>query len=208
MDVDEVTDDLRQNPLWQFEVREREGYKHRMAKCVIGKNQHLRLSLTCYGPKWIQANGKGEANNINRCRDRSMAGHHLPTVVGVYGLRMLIWCRKCPWWATSNGPRKRPNTPCKSRDPRVAYQLKELKQGLRLSRISEEPYVKRRRVQAKQRKFERMCEVGTFTAQCITLHRIQEVRDEDGGIHDGVDEAVMLHKVDRRAHLHKKVRVW
>ena len=31
-------------------------------------------------------------------------------------------------------------------------------------------------------------------AKCGTWHRIQEVRDEDGGVCDGVDEAVMLHR--------------
>ena len=53
-----------------------------------------------------------------------------------------------------------------------------------------------------------MCEVydeGTFVAQCGTWHRLQEVRDEDGGIHDGVDEAVMLYGEIGE---HGEARVW
>ena len=46
-----------------------------------------------------------------------------------------------------------------SPETRVAYQHKEFKQELRLSRISEEPYVTRRTVPAKRRMFERKCEV-------------------------------------------------
>ena len=58
----------------------------------------------------------------------------------------------------------------------VAYQHKEFKQELRLSRISEEPYVTRRTVPVERRMFERTCEVFdecTFMAQCGTWHRIQ-----------------------------------
>ena len=52
MDVDEVTDDMRQNPLWQLEVKERDGYRHRErsihdANC-IGVN-HKDADL------WVQA---------------------------------------------------------------------------------------------------------------------------------------------------------
>ena len=57
-----------------------------------------------------------------------------------------------------------------------------------------------RRVPVKRSKFDRMCEVydeGTFVAQCCTWHRLQEVRTKDGGMHDEVDAAVLLHTVDR-----------
>ena len=77
MDMDDVTDDVKQKPLWQFEVKEREGYRHRMAKCVISKNmyQYLRcgkrsiydkVSVRCSAPKWIRANWKREANSKSR----------------------------------------------------------------------------------------------------------------------------------------------
>ena len=63
---------------------------------------------------------------------------------------------------------------------------------------------------AKRRKFDRMCEVydeGTFMAQCDTWHRLQEVWDEDGGMHDEVDAAVLLHREDKGACLHDEARV-
>ena len=56
-----------------------------------------------------------------------------------------------------------------------------------------------------------MCEFddeGTFMAQCGTWHRLQEVRVEDGGMHDGVDEAVILHREAKGACLHGEARVW
>ena len=61
-----------------------------------------------------------------------------------------------------------------------------------------------RRVLAKRRKFERMCDVddeGIFMAQSDTWHRLQEVQDE-------VDEAVMLYREDEGACLHGEARVW
>ena len=56
-----------------------------------------------------------------------MRGHHL--------------CRKCAGWTTSNKLRKRLKSQRKPRDPRVAYQLKKLEQGIRLRRISEGLFV-------------------------------------------------------------------
>ena len=97
-----------------------------------------------------------------------------------------------------------------SRDPRVACQLEELTQGLRLSRISEGPYVTGRRLPDIRRKFVRMCEVcyvGTPMAHCGIWRRIQEVRDEAGGVHGGVNEAVMLHTEYKGACLHGEARV-
>ena len=47
-----------------------------------------------------------------------------------------------------------------------------------------------------------------FLAQCGTWHRLHEVRGEDGGMHDGVSAAVMLHREDNEACLHGKARVW
>ena len=52
----------------------REGHRHRVATCVLGQNiyQYLRfgkrsihdkVTVTCYAPKWIQANRKGEAKS-------------------------------------------------------------------------------------------------------------------------------------------------
>ena len=87
MDVDEVTDDMRQKPLWQFEVREREGYRHRMAKFVTGKKQyprcgkrsiHDKVTVTCYAPMSIQANRRGEAKSKNRWKDRSIGRSSSP----------------------------------------------------------------------------------------------------------------------------------
>ena len=98
-----------------------------------------------------------------------------------------------------------------SRDPRVVCQLKELMQGLRPSRISEGPYVMGRRLPDVRTKFQRMCEVyyvGTPMAHCGTWRRIQEVRDEEGGVSGGVNEAVMLHTEDKGACLHGEARVW
>ena len=68
-----------------------------------------------------------------------------------------------------------------------------------------------RRVPAKRRKFQRKCEVfdeDTFMAKCGTWHRLHEVRIEDGGMHDGVSAAVMLHREDKGAYLHGEARVW
>ena len=72
MGMDEVTDSTKQKPFWWFEVKGREGYRHRLKKCVLGRNvyQYLRcdkrsihdkVPVTCYAPQWIQANQKGEA---------------------------------------------------------------------------------------------------------------------------------------------------
>ena len=36
VDMNEVTDDMRQKPLWQLKVKETERHSHRMAKCVLG----------------------------------------------------------------------------------------------------------------------------------------------------------------------------
>ena len=74
VDMDEVADDMRQKNLWKFEVRECDGHRHRMTKCVTGNNMyqylrcgkcsiHDKVPVTCYGPKWIQVKRRGEAKS-------------------------------------------------------------------------------------------------------------------------------------------------
>ena len=81
MDMDEVTSDVKQKHFSWFEVKQRDGYRHATAKCVLGKNMyqflrcgrrsiHDKVPVTCYAPHWIQANRKGEAKSKNRLRHR------------------------------------------------------------------------------------------------------------------------------------------
>ena len=105
--TEEVTEEMKQRLKWCFDLREKGGLKHRMIQATVGKKPYPCL----------------------RCS-------HLQRIVDVDEVRTLFWCRKCAGWTTSNKMGRRLKNPCKARNPRVAYQLKKLEQGIRLSRIS------------------------------------------------------------------------
>ena len=120
---------------WQSVSQVRKMYQ--FLRC--GKRSvHDKIPVTCHGPRRIPANRKRGANSKSRWRERFIGRSSSANVVGVCGFRTLIWCRIREVWAASNELGKRLKNSCMSGDSRVAYQLKELKQELSLSNISEE----------------------------------------------------------------------
>ena len=94
----------------------------------------------------VSANKNRENDSKHKWKGKFVGGPNLRRMGDVEKFRTLIWCRTCAGWTTSSKMGKRSKNLCKTRDPRVAYQLEKLDQELKLKKISEGVLVVGRRV--------------------------------------------------------------
>ena len=126
-----VSEEDKQEPKWQFGLKEAEGRKHRNVRVVEGKKvllHNLRfedlLHQSARSVSWADVSSRKSKQKCKAPLERQVHGRHYPQrSVDVEKVRTLIWCRKCADWASENRLGKRLRDVSKPGDARLSYQL-------------------------------------------------------------------------------------